>query len=159
MENLLAFIELVQFKGYVQDKLNLTYLKTDNNLIMNFPSNIPFSAILEETESTVVIQDIKLKACRIYQKYVAVGSQYEINISGAERGILTQNLHNIDELLDNEQIKPSDMFTMFDNCIQEMWQLLGFSYTRFRTQPEYNEFHQPFLQITTSISMSRLTTP
>ena len=63
--------------------------------LINFPKNIPQSEIIEPEEQIpidlasdhddVIIYDAKIKARKLYEKYIKPGSEFEINICSEER--------------------------------------------------------------------------
>ena len=136
MENLLAFIEFTQFQRYLTENMDVT-VEAD---IIEFPSNIPLSAILEEKIDMNIVRDAKTKAFRIYQKYVAVGSEFEINVSYESREKAKSILSDLHKLLRDKRMTSDVLFKMFEDCRQEIWMLLIRSYWRFRSQPEFDEF-------------------
>ena len=117
MEHLLAFIEFTQYQQYLVNELDTTQ-EIDQ---IEFPNNIPTSIILQASEDDDVLRDIKIKAHRIYKKYVAVGSEFEINISFDARQQAVEILHDLDSLLNNKTITADGLFKVFKECSQEIW--------------------------------------
>ena len=136
MENLLAFIEFTQFQLYLKENMDVTIQMEP----VRFPSNIPMSVILEEKKNESVVCDAKIKAYRIYEKYVAVGSEFEINVSFDARQKAVEILDDLDMLLENKKVTGNHLFQVFMDCSEEIWYLLMASYGRFRKQPEFKEF-------------------
>ena len=155
MENLLAFIEVSQFQQYLVRELDVTSMVK----LLTFPENIPKSIILQKKQSDDSMDDVKIKAHRIYQKYVAIGSEFEINIGAESRNDARNVLQDFNLLFDNKSVTAKDLFDIFEKCRWELWQLLLGSYFRFRKQPEYHEFdliqvdgHSPTMEMCSSQS-------
>ena len=142
MECLLSIIEFNQYQQYL---LNHENDKIDSNtlnkvLLFDFPSNIPISEIIEEKyDDNQDIKMYKMKAHKLYLKYIRVGSEYEINISGVQRDEIANLLDNLNHLLSNNKITPNALFILFEQCKQEMFQLLQSSLHRFRYEDEFNQ--------------------
>ena len=139
MENLLAFIEFTQYQQYLKDNTG----KFKRAKIMQFPKNIPMSIRLEKGNEEVnynMITEAKIKAHRIYNKYVSSVGEFEINVSYDSRQKVVNILGDLDLLLNNDKITISELFVIFDDCKLEIWRLLMGSYSRFKQQPEYNDF-------------------
>ena len=81
MECLLAYIEITQFQRYVLS-LGARVLSAgdehDEEIreLVEFPSNIPMSAIVENDDVVIPMDAAKMKAHALYNKYVRVGSEY-----------------------------------------------------------------------------------
>ena len=136
MENLLAFIEFSQIQKHLMEKTEIE----SSRMIMEFPSNIPLSSILATKQSDDTMVDLKKKAHDIYEKYVSVGSEFEINISSDVRQKAANMFGDLHLLLDNKSITGQDIFDVIDGCKWEIWELLLGAQFRFRMQPEYDEF-------------------
>eukprot|EP01084_Bolivina_argentea_P102261 183224_1 len=94
MECLLSLIEFNEYQQFC-----MQYIVDDNVIdkieIIPFPSNIPTSSILEETEyipddilveySDAIVYGAKIKAHKLYKKYIKTGSEFEINIGSDQR--------------------------------------------------------------------------
>ena len=137
MENLLSFIEITQFQIYTRDKAELEH----GSDLITFPDNIPVSEILEEKQDDDELVDLKIKAHNIYKKYIAVGSELEINISWDARSKLIDILEDLPSLISMDGIRMNDLFIIFDECKSEVWQLMMGSFFRFQShsQPHQTE--------------------
>ena len=110
-------------------------------------TNIPNSQIIEmdsqsPTSTTScthnIIYDIKLKAHKLYVKYIKTGSEYEINISSAQTQHITKILSDKNKLLNNSDlINISDLIILFNELKEEIKMLLSYSYSRFKLTNEY----------------------
>ena len=76
MENLLSFVEFLQFQKYVDTKTEVKKRKELLCDIFKLPDTVPLSVIVYDEEL-----DIKTKACLLYDKYIGNDSIYTINIS------------------------------------------------------------------------------
>merc|ERR1712032_1511725 len=90
----------------------------------DFASIVPLSEILDCRETGVEIHShgvtelemAKLKAHKLWAKYVQEGAELEINISAQERAILDLRLGNQRVLFKDKTVNEQDLLLMFDNC-------------------------------------------
>ena len=148
MELLLSYIEMTQFQKYIAKymKDHDCDVKDIDIALPNFPDNIPMSEIIEAEEEIVIVGDTdsddrfidnaKIKAHKIYNKYIRQGSEFEVNISSAERGRLANLLHKL-EVLMSYNMNLRDLMLLFEKCKMEMKLLQSFSCTRFRSDSEF----------------------
>merc|ERR1719245_2059407 len=111
---------------------------------MELCSHIPKSSIVYDTQ-----HDIKWKATKLYEKYICVSSEYEINVNGRIRAGLTQKFHVSSGIslrkrfsISKDKRENDDLVvypSIFDECCEEMGKLLGYSLSRFRTKPQYKK--------------------
>ena len=144
-ECLLSLIEFQQFKQRVIDKLKVKET-SGKDVWVEFSGTIPQSDIVNgqqktctttavvpvdtvvrvdtPPESTVWMQ----KACALYEKYVKVGSEFEINIPSKMRLALQESMS------DEERYNMSavELAMVFDGAMVEMLRLLQYSVVRFR---------------------------
>lgn len=120
---LLIFPECVPLSdivyGYGTEDLSI-------NVDLNSPTN-------SETDKTLLLL-FKDKAHRLYHKYIAFGSGFEINISYKMRAELGRLLHEYHQCINNDELKERELINIFDQCIDEMIQLLKASKSRFLAQ-------------------------
>ena len=162
MEILLAFIEFTQFLEPILDTLNdennnNIHLKKYKKIIL--PQEIPLSSINDNNDN------IKTKAYELYQKYVQVGSEFEvkcflmslfvtcvfqklilnkINVAYEQREAATELFDDFERLLENQSIKTYDIFNLYNSIRDELLILLDYSLKRFRRQTEYNKIIELF---------------
>ena len=142
LEILLSTIEFVQFQKYLQPHLNQDTLldvkkeNCDGIKILKFPSNVPRSEIIESNDmkEQSVLEISKHVARGLYNKYIAIASEFEVNISGIMR----------DELLDIVVLKIDDLtikdfYTLFEECKNEMIALQISALQRMRYEKEFND--------------------
>ena len=146
MEILLYVIEISQFQDYLRPYLDKN--KEHNVTQIQF-KNVPNSAILEETDEIVLnpdtmndkelfIQNAKIKAHKLFEKYIDDGTTFEINISGKMRDVLTDILCDLDALQSNESIGINELYTIFEESVQEMMTLQSISFERFRKSEAFD---------------------
>ena len=154
MEILLALIEFVQFRqnllDHIHDDNNINHQETEEELLeIQFPSTIPESSIVKNKS-----YNDKERAHALYQKYIAVGSDYEINISSRLRNELSEKFDGADGGIfrtlsniiisddnnndhDEESDHDDDLAFIFDKCSIELLRLLRYSLSRWRSKPEW----------------------
>ena len=91
----------------------------------------------------------KLKAHQIFEKYVKIGSEFEINISSDTRAAVTDILGDAYQLLyaDNysdHKLGLKDLLLIFEDCKLAMLELMQFSLTRFRNTAEFDKVDEIF---------------
>eukprot|EP01084_Bolivina_argentea_P108271 193490_1 len=95
------------------------------------------------------IKKYKKMAYEIYDKYVRMGAEYEINISyGVRMGYMSimSNEHIwINSMNDFDEIK---LFTLFDDCYDEMIRLMQQSFARFKRTSKFDKVSAVLLQNT-----------
>lgn len=141
MENILAYIEFTQFQMYLRGEMNIAGSNdstTDISINVQLPSNIPLSVILEKKQSDDASEDLKIKAHQIYKKYVAFGSELEINVSWESREKVINILDDLERLSNNNGITINDLYPIFDDCKSEIWTLMLGSLFRFRSESANN---------------------
>ena len=134
-------IFLVNDKRESSDHLKLEIPTIDT---MNTLRNVPTSMILETSSSMRsdvavderTLHDAKKKAHLLYEKYIKIGSEFEINISASMRQELMDLLDDKDDLM-NSDIGLADMVLLFENPKKEMKMLLSYSFTRMRLTGQY----------------------
>ena len=177
MECLLAFIEFTQFqkevitryrqlngnKGRPRDSKEhqtVTNSKMELNLkkvaVIDFPENIPKSAILSEpiqfemmmqlhgngsdetSDSLDDMFDLKRRAHKLYHKYIKHEAEFEINVSGKQRDRVIDVVDDF-SIFSTINMNHQQLLMLFNEVKQEMRMLLDFSLTRFKSSPEWNE--------------------
>ena len=154
MECLLSYIEFTQFHQYLL-QLMPSYEAINIRKHQELPSNVPDAAIIcTETPSTskgktdelepseVRLKSAKRRAYKLYTKYIAIGSAYEINISYVMRTELSNILGAKHELMHRPDISLTTLYELFVEPKDEMFQLLSFSFVRFKVTDQFKEFLQ-----------------
>ena len=139
MECLLSYIEIVQFQRYVSQFIKDDAILKKYNLV-KFPSVVPQSEIIEQEEE--ILNDYggderllfaKMKAHKIYEKYIRIGSEFEINISSKERRKINKVVSNLELFLRSEKWEFVDLMDIYEVSKNEMWSLLNYSLKRLRS--------------------------
>ena len=82
----------------------------------------------------------KTKAFKLYCKYIATGSEYEINIASRTRRQLEEKMTNYGAWIGNEQSNNETvLFDLFNQCCIEMIYLLHGSFGRFKQSPNFTK--------------------
>ena len=145
IELLLGLIEMNQFKKNIQD----TGMQTigdgvsDSVYTLEFADSVPLSSIIETKWNEDKVKDIKTKAHHIYNKYVKEGCLLEINISYTQRHDLMLILDDLNRLIQNECLDLKELFTLFDDVIDELVKMQKLSINRFMHEDEFFEVKFP----------------
>lgn len=145
MEILLSLIEFVQFQDVLMDKLNVS--PPPHAMSIEFPESIPISEIIESqmanTDKLPMLTVAKRIAHGLHLKYIAIGGEYEINISYAQRSRLQRALGDL-QRLSAMDINAATLFNLFEKCKKEMMAYLGDHFSRFRRQKEFKKVIKAF---------------
>ena len=152
MQYLLAYIEIKQFQKYLTKKMlqrgfdvhDIPRLKP-----INFPDNIPISQIiLSEEEKSGNNNDIdsdklpliiaKIKALKLYNKYIRSDSEFEINIGETVKKELDDIFLMDSQRLIEFNINLKDLILLFKPVTIYIIETLTFSLYRFKDKPDFN---------------------
>ena len=158
MECLLSYIEFSQYQKYVVNKMNMNdnEMRENDVELINMPDNIPISEIIEDNlEQEGVIDGVnndnnnssatfddkfldnaKIKAHKLYKKYIKTGCEFEINISSLERGKLFDLLDCMDSWM-SYNVNLKDLLMIFEDCKKEMRMLMSYALERFKRSTEF----------------------
>ena len=160
IECLISFLEMQQFQKWVIDAISHLDMEQDNEIlqrinVVDIHADIPQSEFIEcvtvdMTDSDDVLCNAKLSALYLYEKYIKVGSELEINISSTIRKEMRNILGDKEKLMNHVNVNLNDLLLLFDKLITEMRLLLTYSHTRFKQKPEYAKIIQIFAKIKTS---------
>jgi len=173
MECLLSLIEFIQFQQYIllhmQQYKNFYYKQFSNVSGMRntvaLPKGVPRSTIIDADREQLVEQylhnesgrivsvmereqvRVRLIAYELYKKYVAIGSEWEINIAYETRGQLTARLHNFAQWMSAKQksVQMWQLALLFEDSKHEMYKLLRHSFARFKRHEDFDKitsYHQ-----------------
>eukprot|EP01084_Bolivina_argentea_P131412 231956_1 len=141
MECMLSVIEFQQYQNYILEHIdNKDDIKIEPSEILLLPVNVPISAIIDNDNDVNIPHSYggdeflfvaKIKAHKLYNKYVSSHCEYEINISYDERNKLYDSLHDLETLI-STNINREELFWMFNNSKKEMISLLLHSFVRFK---------------------------
>lgn len=140
-ECLLSLIEFEQFRARASLELGI---EMDTVQPMTFASTAPRSDIVYGTDNAESTPNCCLKACadsparrplkecayRLYEKYIEIGSEFQINISGEMRMRLDALMDDYDKWMEMD-ISDQKLCEMFDDAIDEMTVLMSASLQRF----------------------------
>eukprot|EP01084_Bolivina_argentea_P305097 527050_1 len=155
MEILLFCIEIMQYQNYV--KQHMETLTGDNITIIQFPKDIVMSAIVTtnynayeenkidiENKNDEFTVDAKIKAHKLYAKYIDELAEFEINISGIMRDSLSEQVQDLNQLIENKSIGLKELYVLFENTKEEMITLQTISFERFRCQDQFQSVNSVF---------------
>ena len=166
LECLLSFIEMMQFKQYFNEIYfgqKMEYIMLEGKKIrFDFGESELKSAIVFETEhdkdhkqnrnkhgseqtstesftekNSTIIRNFKIIAYKLYQKYIREYCELEINIPSTYRLEYGVMMKNKKEWIENVEILPNDLLTLFDDVCMEMFKLMDHSFARFKRSDEY----------------------
>ena len=155
MEVLLSYIEFTQFQNYLLGSMSAP---TESKMKqIEFPSNIPISAIIEAKDIIKKSEDgdellaaAKIKAYKLHNKYSRIGAEFEINISYAER----ERLNRIIATANSSDTTKNELFLMFEPANEAMMVFLKYSFSRFKASAAWKQRILPLFPnavVTTSI--------
>lgn len=87
-------------------------------------------------EESIFREDLKEKAHQIYEKYIRVGSEFEINISFSLRNGYIFLFANYEEWMEMDagQMSINDLYELFETCMLEIFRFLMQSFTRYKLE-------------------------
>eukprot|EP01084_Bolivina_argentea_P161792 281604_1 len=141
MENLLSYIEFTNYQRHLLKEYSEDILDNNHIKLIEFAENVPSSLIVESKWAfgfNDKLHNPKIKAYKIYQKYIKIGSEFQINISSNQRKKVTKILNNYHLLLENNDIDINDLICIFNDCKQQVGTLLNHSLTRFKDESNNN---------------------
>ena len=145
MENLLAIIEFTQFKNHAKETFNINddNEKVGDIIDYTFASTVPLSDIVynggmkgksskKKTGGTEIerVRMFKIKAYKLYGKYVKWGSEFEVNISHRVRVKLDELMGSYDKWIGSDSSE-MEVVDIFDAASTELGSLLRDSLKRF----------------------------
>ena len=172
-EILLSLVEMTQFKEMVCDYYHsLGHNNNWNpNMFIKYPKeNIPKSYIVYasmkelgekyefyikgiDNEFNARKVDIIIRSYLLYERYIKLNAEFEVNISWDKRKKLTAimgdlgewiNYDKFDQMTDVEILK--FLYDVFDDCQQQMDGLLRYAFTRYQMSLLYEEFFKLWKQ-------------
>ena len=151
LECILSVIEFIQFKKKIYDycKENNQDLDDEYNKYLILPSNCPQSIIVYPNDENIINEFsnkyYKLIAYKLYNKYIKVGSKFEINLAYQDRKKYLRLMDNYGEwILELKYSSNIKLFNLFDLCIKEMCCLLLSSFIRFKKSNQYQILRHSF---------------
>lgn len=155
MECLLSYIEFTQFQKVAQEQIDANEdEENEDKGHLCLPSLIPTSSTMstkkkndENGKEIDNVTDLKTKAHKIYNKYIKIGCEFEVNIDYHLRTNCKNIMENLDDLLDDDSIKIEDIFNLFGKVKKEMVQLLQWSLIRFKEKTEFEKIVDLFVSV------------
>eukprot|EP01084_Bolivina_argentea_P282974 484527_1 len=142
VECLLSYIEFSQFEEFCINKFisaqELEQLKRFDFIC--FPNNIPISGIIESNsvnKEEIFASDLRIMAHLIYEKYVRVGAEFEININSDDRKKLREALGDLEICLSENSVTITEIVMLFEKARMEMYRFLLFSFRRFKQDNDW----------------------
>lgn len=106
-----------------------------------------FMALREEDEDSFKMDEmgavqeakrsLRVKAKKLFDKYISVGAEYEVNIAWTQREGLRKLFQAGNGKMDSFGF--ADFIDLFDGVCNEMYKLMRDSYDRFRKKNEYKK--------------------
>ena len=168
MECLLAFTEFEQYRSTCHDVFGMELQSMGDMRNVILAENIPKSAIVYGDDGDINNENnndhgkniqkcntmmqfginsddklslFKLKAYRLYIKYIAVGSEFEINISYTERNRLMSMMDDQEKWMSKDtQIDINKLGNLFQNCCDQIYGLMNDSSIRFKSTKEFKKY-------------------
>eukprot|EP01083_Nonionella_stella_P140039 428572_1 len=138
MEILLSFIEFSQYLEYLENMIDQNQSLSEETSLykdLDLSKSVPLSSIVANENAD---HDFKRKAYELYAKYIREGSEYSINIAGKLK-VQFKTLMDDYETFKNMDLQPLDIKQIFEECRNEMYQLLTFSHMRFANRDDYKQ--------------------
>ena len=142
----------------VMDEMEMELLQTKCEI--RLPHTIPNSDAFDEElfdndndnddgtiakyDETRLILNGKKIAYKIYQKYVKIGADYEINVHSRTRRKLMQEMDDFQDWILNDQVDLLVLFHLFEQCFAEMVALLNGCLTRFTSSAAFKKFKMTY---------------
>ena len=149
MENLSSWIAITQYQQYLLDTFEIDKDKIMRAKMLQIPENIPKCNVLgtdsnPDAEADVNdLADAKKYAYKIYNEYVRVGCDLEINISAEQRNRVKNIVGDYEQLMD-ANINANGLFVIFQECKDEIELLMGYSFVRYKEKDEFIQMQQVF---------------
>merc|ERR1712062_572860 len=140
----------IQYQRYVISIFNLNPSEHGVDL-MEFPSSIPISEIIESEEDDIESLDVnehqmrraKVKAHKLYHRYIEDESQFEINISWTERMRLKKLLSDLNILL-SAKMSAIELLLLFEKSKTDMYGYMKHHMDNFENSIEFEKMKPVF---------------
>jgi len=140
MENLLSYIEFTQYMQNVKDSHEVNEEISEDINLIQFPENVPMSSIVGNQWVLSIndkLDNDKVRAHKIYDKYIKTGSEFEINVPWDVRKKCALKMDDLRTMTDNHTIRADDLFVVFNPCRDEVTKLLNNSLVRFKDETDH----------------------
>eukprot|EP01084_Bolivina_argentea_P131667 232384_1 len=157
MECLLCFVETIQYKFAFKkrcDLINCELIDDDMDVSqppmaeaapMSFIVKTGFDCISkykQNDDPATVIKESKNVCLKLFQKYIDIGSELEVNISYETRTRLKNKSLSNKSFFMEANTTANDLFKIFDDVSTEMFRLMHGAYVRFKTKTSFNDVVQ-----------------
>lgn len=138
----------------ILNKFDKKLIRTRYSINFNNCENFPQSSIVfENTQDLPIVygikqpdvKQLKQKCYSLYQKYIAVSSEYEVNISSKSRNYYATKMKNFDAFENDESITPIELLIIFEPCMDEMLRLLRSKFRSFKRKESFQSFSKRVL--------------
>ncbi len=83
---------------------------------------------------------LRITAHKLFMKYVHNGGEFEINIPHRmRRKLLQRRVHVLEDWIDEEKPSVQELYTLFDECMEEMFTLMRSSISVFLESEDYQK--------------------
>eukprot|EP01084_Bolivina_argentea_P152483 265991_1 len=157
-EVLLFLIEVIQFQNYVKAHCKYDLLsdipRSSLYEKISFPSDVPLSEIVYSDQKkqydneNALLQSLKIKAVKIFNKYILPQSALAINISYHGRRQLTKLMGNqqiVNKWLadnTNPTLQFKELLDLYEEACNQLFALIIDSFNRFKHTPSYQQLKE-----------------
>ena len=137
-ECLLSIVEFTQYKTKMKEEFEDIEFEDDEEIMIELPEKMVKSKIVYDRE------DYQVMAFDLYEKYIRVSAEWEININYRDRNKYKEAFEGKNIISDDKK----ELYVLFDTCLKQMFSLLLGSYTRFKSGKQYqmiNEYSPPLI--------------
>ena len=141
IECLLSVIEMQQFKEHLIDSMKLEDASVKQTWF-RFAPTVPKSDIVHRNEKNKTSCDLtsfRRKAFALYKKYVAEGSEFEVNVPAKLRLELFELIGDENKWINESTMTAAEVAKLFDDVMMEMLTLLQYSSLRFTEKAKSGE--------------------
>ena len=141
IECLLSVIEMQQFKEHLIDSIKLEDASVKQTWF-RFAPTVPKSDIVHRNEKNKTSCDLtsfRRKAFALYKKYVAEGSEFEVNVPAKLRLELYELIGDENKWINESTMTAAEVAKLFDDVMMEMLTLLQYSSLRFTEKAKSGE--------------------
>eukprot|EP01084_Bolivina_argentea_P309771 535864_1 len=152
IECLLFFVEIIQFKFSMKKRFDIINPKAIPSVAV-FAMDTPLSSVTPQSiinregfkdlskytlnnDPETLMNESKNVCLKLYHKYVRNGSELETNISYGDRSRLS-NLMTDQEFWFGFNIKPNELFCLYDTVAICMFRLMEGSFARFQSTSQF----------------------
>eukprot|EP01084_Bolivina_argentea_P026696 49677_1 len=132
----------IVYQIFKDEQPNMEPTKSFRNKILSIDGLPEFVMTHSNNRSTINLDEMsKLKtACfLLYDRYIRIGAELELNISYHVRYSLIQLLSNPTQFIEkNHDVNKDKLFALFDDAIKEQMSLMMYSFTRFKVELKFS---------------------